>query len=70
MRADLPALTTPTAPAILRASHLLPMLGISRMTLHRRVKDGSFPRPVRIGPNAIGWKAADVERWIESRPTA
>ena len=72
MRADLPTATTPTptAPAIYRAAQLTEMLGFSRMTLWRRVRDGSFPSPVKIGPRTIGWKAGDVERWIESRPAA
>ena len=70
MPADLPIATTPTAPAVLRVSQLLPMLGIGRMTLHRWVASGSFPKPIRLGPNAIGWKAGDVSAWIETRPTA
>ena len=71
MRADVPAPTpTPTAPAILRASQVVDMIGVSRTTLWRMVKSASFPSPIKLSERAVGWRARDVSAWIESRPTA
>ena len=53
---------------IMRLREVLAVLGISRATLWRRVRDGQFPPPVRLGgtgTRTIGWKSSEVERWIE-----
>ena len=57
-------------PQILRVPQVLEATGIGRSTLWRRVKDGSFPRPVRLGPQSVGWRRSDVADWIETRPAA
>ena len=28
--------------------------------------DGEFPRPVRIGRRAVGWRAEDIENWFDA----
>ena len=33
-------------------------------TIYRRVKAGTFPRPVKVGKRASRWLEADVERWV------
>ena len=38
---------------------------LSRSEIYRRMADGTFPRPVRLAPRAVRWKASAVERWIE-----
>lgn len=43
---------------------------LSRTTIWRRVKDGSFPKPIRISANRIAWPEAAVESWIASRSEA
>ncbi len=45
-------------------------LGIvnNRMTLRRWVEKGSFPAPVRLGPNLLVWRAAEVEKFLEESP--
>ena len=53
---------------ILRLPEVLAMTGLSRTTLWRRVKAGDFPARVRLGgrrSRAVGWRRADVERWLE-----
>jgi prophage regulatory protein len=27
---------------------------------------GEFPRPVRIGRRAVGWRSSDVEEWLKA----
>ena len=60
-------------PAILRTSTVLALIGLSRTSLWRRVRAGDFPSPVRLGglgSRAVGWRRADVERWLEELPNA
>lgn len=50
---------------VLRAAAVCRRTGLSRATLYRYVKAGSFPRPIPLGPRAVGWIEAEVEKWIE-----
>ena len=55
-------------PEIIRTNALAEMLGISRVTLWRRVRDGEMPRPFRLGgpcTKAVGWKRGEIEAWLE-----
>ncbi len=36
--------------------------------IYRLERAGAWPRRVRIGPNRVGWRLADVERWFAERP--
>lgn len=55
---------------IYRPAELIRLLGIPRTTLYRWVRQGDFPKPVKLGDRATGWHAADIEEWLASRPTA
>lgn len=46
-------------PLLLSDNAAAAWLGISRATFRRRVKDGTFPKPVKIGA-ATRWKTADL----------
>ena len=62
-----------SAPAILRVPAVLELIGLSRTSLWRRVRAGDFPAPVRLGgrgSRAVGWRRADVERWLAALPKA
>lgn len=39
----------------------------NRMTLGRWIARGDFPKGIKIGPNSIAWKAADIQAWLERR---
>ncbi len=43
---------------------VIAITSLSGPTIWRRCKDGSFPSPVKIGPNRIAWRSADVKAWI------
>ena len=55
---------------IARIKEIAATLGVSTRTIHRWYKTGSFPPPIRLGPNAVGWRVGDVEAWVEARPPA
>lgn len=41
-------------------------LRISKSTLARWVRDGGFPRPIRIGPRAIRFRVSAVREWLNA----
>lgn len=42
-------------------------LGISEVHLHRLVKAGKFPKPVKLGRNRVGWLESEVAEWLNQR---
>ena len=43
------------------------MIGVSRTTLWRMVREGSFPKPVRISKGNAGYLLETVEAWMQAR---
>lgn len=66
--------STPTE-RILRLAEVKRRIGLSRSAIYDRLNprspryDESFPRPLRLGPKAVGWQETRIQAWIESLPT-
>ena len=58
------------ATQILRMREVLRQIGVSRSTVYNLMAKGDFPKPIRIGAQAVGWRASDIEAWIASRGEA
>ena len=52
---------------VLRLPDVLERVALSKSTLWRRINDGEFPEPIKLGPRASGWLEEEVDAWIESR---
>lgn len=48
---------------ILRIRAVLDHTGLSRATLYRKVKDGSFPAQVKIADRCCGWRESAIVEW-------
>ncbi|MGO4416850.1 helix-turn-helix transcriptional regulator [Cupriavidus sp. KB_39] len=40
------------------------LLPFSRATLWRRVKDGTFPQPVKLSERTTAWATAEIRKWL------
>lgn len=38
---------------------------LSRSTIERMIRDGRFPKPIRLSVNRRGWLESDVEQWLK-----
>ncbi|MBP7609008.1 MAG: AlpA family transcriptional regulator [Steroidobacteraceae bacterium] len=54
-------------PAFLRRKQVETRTGLSRSTIYQYIHDGAFPKPVPLGPRAVGWLESDVSAWIATR---
>jgi prophage regulatory protein len=41
---------------------------LSRSSIYLKMTEGTFPRPVKLGPRAVAWRSSDIQRWIDERP--
>lgn len=55
---------------IIRPRDLPRETGLSRTTIWRLEKNGTFPKRIRLSAGAVGYRRAEVEAWRESRQTA
>ena len=50
-----------------RRPHGTAPLPFSAATLWRKVRDGSFPKPVRLSERVTAWKVGAVRAWLKER---
>lgn len=51
----------------IRQAQLIPaIVPFSNATLWRKVKDGTFPAPVKLSPRVTAWEASKIRAWIEA----
>ena len=41
---------------------------LSRSHLYALMKEGKFPKPIKLGARSVGWRVDEVEAWIAARP--
>ena len=52
---------------MLRAPEVMARTGLSRTTIWRKVRDGSFPAPLELSVNSVGWPASEIAAWLKAR---
>jgi prophage regulatory protein len=50
--------------SILRLPAVKGRVGLSRSSIYARMAEGAFPKPVRLGPRAVGWVESEISAWI------
>ena len=55
---------------IIRRTEVLFMTGLATSTIYAKMQAGEFPRPIKLGRRAVGWKSQDVELWITQQSDA
>lgn len=50
----------------LRLPQVLKLFPVSRSTWWQGVKDGKFPKPVKLTERTTAWRAEDIRKLIES----
>ena len=53
--------------SILRVKDVCQRLRIGRSTLYIWLKERDFPPSIQLGPRIVGWRARDIDEWIERK---
>lgn len=61
---------TETIRLILRRPAVEAKVGLSRSAIYMLMAKGLFPRPIKLSTRAVGWRAADIDAWLQSREIA
>lgn len=57
-----------TTATFLRLPAVMEATGMSRTTIYKRIKDGTFPKPVQLGLRSVAWDQTEVAMWQQSLP--
>lgn len=63
----MPLQPAPFTAQLLRLPAVIERTGLSRSSIYRAIAAGTFPKSVPLGEHAIGFLAADIDRWIAAR---
>jgi predicted DNA-binding transcriptional regulator AlpA len=55
--------------SLLRLPEVLALFPICRSSWWRGIQLGRYPKPVKLGPRACAWRAADILRLVEESGT-
>jgi len=44
--------------------------GLSGSSIYRMAKEGTFPKPIKLGERSSGWIGSEVDQWLDKRIAA
>jgi len=59
----------PSMDKILRLPEVLAIVGIGRSTIFDSIRNGLFPKQLKLSERTIGWLESDIRNWLNSRRT-
>lgn len=51
--------------SLIRLDQVIALIGLKRSWIYQRIKEGQFPRPIKIGSRASVWTQSSVSAWIQ-----
>ena len=63
-------MTDVTDDRLLRREEVEARTGLATTTIYRKMREGTFPVPLKIGARAVRWPASEIEAFLASRPRA
>ena len=54
---------------LLNVDQVAEILGVSRVSVYRRINDGTIPAGVRLGPRAVRWRQSTIDDLMDALPT-
>lgn len=52
---------------ILRRDEVEAKTGFKRAHIYKLMRDGKFPRALRLGIRAVGWDSVEIDQWVAER---
>jgi prophage regulatory protein len=56
-----------TIERFIRLPEVMNTVGLKKSAIYKKVKEGDFPAPIKLGPHANGWLESAVQGWIRKQ---
>jgi len=67
MHTSAPKVPADNADRLLRRRQVENRTGLCRSTIYFWMREGNFPKPLKIGARAVAWRERDIQQWIKER---
>lgn len=54
----------PKGDRVLRLPEVVERVGLKRPTIYKRARAGTFPQPIKLGPNSSGWLESEIDAFL------
>jgi prophage regulatory protein len=54
----------------MKLKEVIKTTGLSRSSIYAYMSKGEFPKPIQLGPRAVGWIEEEVREWLQERLNA
>lgn len=54
-----------TSHHLLRLKQVEEKTGLKRSQIYLYMKNGSFPRSIKIGPSSVAWLESEIDEWVD-----
>lgn len=51
---------------VLRRKSVELLTGLSRSSIYLMMSEDRFPKPIRLGKRAVGWREIDIIDWLDA----
>jgi prophage regulatory protein len=68
-RAETP-LTSESIDRLIPIAELLVITSFSKATVYRKVRERSFPAPLKIGRSRVAWRTSSISEWMNEQKRA
>ena len=51
----------------IRLPTVIDRTGYRRTSIYEKIAEGTFPRPVQLGPRAVAWLSSEIDYWMQER---
>lgn len=41
--------------------------GYKAWSIYKKIREGTFPKSIKLGPRAVAWKESEVQAWMDMR---
>lgn len=55
---------------LLTRQELSAYVKLGRSTIYSLMRQGKFPEPIQVGPQAVRWVKSEIDDWLAARPRA
>jgi prophage regulatory protein len=67
MSSETPSVPISTEHRLLRRAEVEQKTGLKHAHIYNLMKEGKFPKTLRVGVRAVRWDSAEVDQWVAER---
>lgn len=61
------SIQSPKPTRILRMTDVKKKIGLCKSSIYNRIASGTFPKPISLGGQSVGWLECSLDQWISER---